>query len=128
MTFDHVGYLVRDLDAGIAFVAKAFGRSVTRTVDRPQWGLLGAYLDEIEVFTFTDPALLDERIGAGVDAKLDHLAYRVDDIRAEMAALAGAGFSGPDLRGTVDEPFDLGGTLHVWTTANGLGLQLMQVA
>jgi catechol 2,3-dioxygenase-like lactoylglutathione lyase family enzyme len=125
VTFDHAGYLVRDLDAGVAFVAKAFGRSVTRTVDRPQWGLLGAYLDEIEVFTFSDPVLLDERLG-GVDAKLDHLAYLVEDIRAEMAALAGARFSGPDLRGSVDEPFDLGSGLHIWTTVEGLGLQLTQ--
>jgi catechol 2,3-dioxygenase-like lactoylglutathione lyase family enzyme len=122
---DHVGYLVRDLDAGVELVTSVFGGRIDREVDRPQWSLFGHYVGQIEVFTFRDVGLLEERLG-GVDAKLDHLAYAVADIRAAMAGLPGARWSGPDLRGEVDEPFDLGTALHIWTVVDGLGLQLMQ--
>jgi catechol 2,3-dioxygenase-like lactoylglutathione lyase family enzyme len=121
---DHVGYLVRDLEAGLARVTSTFAAEPTRPVDRPQWSLLGWYVGTVEVFTFTDPELLEERLG-GAEGRLDHLARAVADLRAEMARLPGP-FSGPDLRGEVDEPFDLGGTLHVWTVLDGLGLQLIQ--
>jgi catechol 2,3-dioxygenase-like lactoylglutathione lyase family enzyme len=127
---DHVGYLVRDLDRGIALVESLFGVPVTSTVDRPQWSLVGAYLGSVEVFTFTDPELLDGRIG-DADARLDHTAVAVPDIVAAAARMrrAGARFSGPDLRGEVADPFDLGGVLHLWTlpeTTGGLCTQLMQ--
>jgi methylmalonyl-CoA/ethylmalonyl-CoA epimerase len=91
MIFDHVGWLVRDLDAGQALVTTALGAGVDRTVDRPQWSLYGYYVGALEVFTFTDPQLLDERLGKGVDARLDHVAYAVDDIRAELAHLKAEG-------------------------------------
>ncbi len=126
---DHVGYLVRDLDAGIELARAAFGVEVVRPVDRPQWSLLGVYMGEeaeIEVFTFTDAALLAERLG-GADLVVDHVARAVDDIAAEMAVLRERGirFSGPDMREDVDEPFDLGGALHIWTRG-ALGLQLIE--
>ena len=128
---DHVGYLVRDLEAGVELVTESFAAEVTRKIDRPQWLLVGYYVNAVEVFTFTAPALLDARLGAHVEGKLDHIAHAVDDIEHEMERLRdlGASFSGPDLRGEVDEPFDLGGDLHVWTlpqTTQGLGLQLIQ--
>jgi catechol 2,3-dioxygenase-like lactoylglutathione lyase family enzyme len=123
---DHVGYLVRDLDAGVELVTHAFGQEVTREVDRPQWSLLGYYVGPVEVFTFRDPELLEERLGVGVDAKLDHVAHAVDDIREAMARLPGARFSGPDLRDEAHEPFDLTTALHIWTVVDGLGIQLME--
>src|SRR3954465_1033186 len=114
---DHVGWLVRDLDAGVATVTKTVGAAVDRTVDRPQWSLFGYYVGSVEVFTFTDPELLDERLGANGEGKLDHVAHAIDDIKAGDESMRGLGarFSGPDLRGEVDEPFDLGDALHVWT-------------
>jgi catechol 2,3-dioxygenase-like lactoylglutathione lyase family enzyme len=124
---DHVGWLVRDLDAGVALVSKTFGAQVERTVERPQWSLYGYYIGAIEVFTFTDPQLLDERL-EGADAKLDHVAHAVDDLEAAMAQLPGARFSGPDLRGETNEPFDLGAARHIWTVVDGLGLQLIEYA
>jgi catechol 2,3-dioxygenase-like lactoylglutathione lyase family enzyme len=122
---DHVGYLVRDLDAGVELVRRVFGGQIDREVDRPQWSLFGYYVGQVEVFTFRDADLLDERLG-GVDTKLDHFAYAVPDIRATMAGVPGALWSGPDLRAEVDEPFELGAALHIWTVVDGLGLQLMQ--
>ena len=123
---DHVGYLVRDLDAGLALVTGAFGLEVTRSVERPQWQLVGYYAGPVEVFTFTEPELLDERLG-GADAKLDHLAWVVDDLEEAMARFPGP-FSGPDLRGEVSEPFDLGPARHVWTVVGGMGVQLIEYA
>ena len=122
---DHVGYLVRDLAAGVELARRISGGDVDREVDRPQWSLFGYYVGPIEVFTFRDAELLDERL-AGADARLDHIAQKVDDIRAAMARLPSARFSGPDLRQTVAEPFDLGPALHIWTVVDGLGLQLIQ--
>ena len=123
---DHVGYLVRDLDRGLELARRLTGREADREVDRPQWSLFGYYVGQVEVFTFRDAERLDARIGESVDARLDHIAYAVDDIRVAMAELVGARWSGPDLRVEVDEPFDLGAALHIWTVVDGLGLQLMQ--
>jgi catechol 2,3-dioxygenase-like lactoylglutathione lyase family enzyme len=122
---DHVGYLVRDLDRGVELAKALTGGTIDREVDRPQWSLYGYYVGQVEVFTFRDAQLLDERLD-GVDAKLDHIAYAVDDIRAAMAALPGARWSGPDLREEAREPFLLGTAQHIWTVVDGLGLQLMQ--
>ena len=122
---DHVGYLARDLAAGVELARRISGGDVDREVDRPQWSLFGYYVGPIEVFTFRDAELLDERL-AGADARLDHIAQKVDDIRGAMARLDGARSSGPDLRETVTEPFDLGPALHIWTVVDGLGLQLIQ--
>ena len=123
---DHVGYLVRDLDRGLELARRLTGGDVDREVDRPQWSLFGYYVGQVEVFTFRDPELLDARIGADVDAKLDHLAYAVDDLRAAMARFPAARWSGPDLRDEATEPFDLISALHIWAVVDGLGLQLLQ--
>jgi catechol 2,3-dioxygenase-like lactoylglutathione lyase family enzyme len=122
---DHVGYLVRDLDRGVELAKRLTGGDVDREVDRPQWALFGYYVGPVEVFTFRDATLLAERLG-GAEAKLDHVAYAVDDIRAAMARLPDARWSAPDLREEVTEPFDLTTALHIWTTVDGLGLQLIE--
>jgi catechol 2,3-dioxygenase-like lactoylglutathione lyase family enzyme len=123
---DHVGYLVRDLDRGLELARALTGGDVDREVDRPQWSLYGYYVGQVEVFTFRDPELLDARLGLDTEFALDHIAYAVDDIRAAMAQLPAARWSGPDLRAEATEPFDLTTALHVWTVVDGLGLQLMQ--
>jgi catechol 2,3-dioxygenase-like lactoylglutathione lyase family enzyme len=119
---DHVGYLVRDLDAAVARMTQQFGTEVTREVDRPQWSLFGYYAGQLEIFTFTDPVVLAARLPDGVDEALDHVAWRVDDIEAAMARFPDARWSGPDLRTTVHEPFVLGDVRHIWTD----GLQLVE--
>jgi catechol 2,3-dioxygenase-like lactoylglutathione lyase family enzyme len=123
---DHVGYLVRDLDRGLELARRITGGDVDREVDRPQWSLFGYYVGQVEVFTFREPDLLDARLGRGVDAALDHIAYAVDDIVAAMARHPDARWSGPDLREQASEPFHLTTALHIWTVVDGLGLQLMQ--
>jgi catechol 2,3-dioxygenase-like lactoylglutathione lyase family enzyme len=131
---DHVGYLTDDLERGISVFAERFGADIVRRFERPQFSLQGAYLGadggNVEVFTFSEPELLRARLGEH-GLVLDHVAHEVEDIRAVQAALASTGtrFSGPDLRGELAEPVDLGGVLHLWTapqTSDGVALQLMQ--
>ena len=54
-----------------------------RTIDLPQFSIVGVYLGagtgSVEVFTITDPALLEQRLG-GRRILLDHVAHEVDDI------------------------------------------------
>jgi hypothetical protein len=131
---DHAGYLFRDLSAGVALMQATFDLPVVRAFELPQFALEGTFLGEgtgsVEVFAFTDPALAASRLG---DARsvLDHVAYRVRDITAAAETLGSSGvsFSGPDLRGEVTQPIDLGGVHHLWTvpkTTGGLCLQLIQ--
>lgn len=134
-TIDHVGYLVRDLDSAVADVQRRLGVEVVRRFERAQFSLVGCYLGsgtgDLELFTFSDPEIQAERLGER-ELVLDHVAWRVPDIAALQARLAAEGvrFSGPDLRGELTEPVDLGGALHLWTvpeTCGGQALQLIQV-
>jgi len=131
---DHVGYLVRDLDAAVEEWMERFGLEVVRPVVLPQYSILGQYLGEgngsVELFTITDQALLDERL-VGERILLDHAAYEVPDIDALAAAWSerGVRFCGPDRREEVREPILLGGVRHLWTvpsTSFGQSLQLLQ--
>jgi len=131
---DHVGYLARELEPTIERFTELFGLQIARRIERPPFSLVGAYLGpgegNIEVFTFTDPELLERRL-AGRSTVLDHVAYEVADIAAAAASLrrAGVRFAGPDLRSELHEPVDLGGVLHLWTlpeTTCGQTMQLLQ--
>lgn len=111
-----------------------FDLPVVRSFELPQFSLEGTFLGEgtgsVEIFAFTDAALVASRLGERQSA-LDHVAYRVADISAAAAALSSSGvrFSGADLCGEVTEPIDLGGVKHLWTvpkTTGGLCLQLIQ--
>ena len=115
--FDHVGYLVRDLDAAVARAQHAFSLPVVRT---------------LEIFTIDDAELREPRLGAD-EQRIDHLAFRVADIDAAAATLrsGGARFSGPDRRGEVPGTLELGGTRHLWTlpeSTAGLAVQLIEAS
>ena len=81
----------------------------------PQYGIDAAFLGEgsgtLEIFTFADPDVLDPRLD-GAERRIDHVAFRVEDLDALAAELraAGARFSGPDRRGEIAEPIELGGS------------------
>jgi catechol 2,3-dioxygenase-like lactoylglutathione lyase family enzyme len=129
---DHVGYLARDLEATIAEFCKLFGVQVARRIERPAFSLIGAYLGSgdgnIEIFTFTEEALLHERVGEH-DVLLDHVAFEVPDIAAAAVSMGAAGvsFCGPDARTELSEPVDLGGVLHLWTRPSSSGGQMLQI-
>lgn len=133
---DHVGLIVRDLDASVARARASFDLPIARTAMLEQWGVEAVYLGEgtgsLELFTLADAALRDARL-AGGEQRLDHVCYRVDDLEALARTLRAAGvrFTGPDRQGEIDEPIQLGTTLHYWTqpqSSGGLALQLSQPA
>jgi catechol 2,3-dioxygenase-like lactoylglutathione lyase family enzyme len=132
--FDHAGYLVRDVEAAVAQTQRALGLPVVRTLELPQYGISAVFLGQgtgtLEIFTIEDAELREPRLG-GEERRLDHLAFRVADIDAlsESLRAAGALFSGPDRRGEVAVPLELGGARHLWTlpaSTAGIALQLIQ--
>ena len=132
--FDHVGYLVRDLDAAVEQARVLFGLPVARTAELPDFAITAAFLGEgsgtLEIFTFTEPELIDARLGAD-ERRIDHVAFRVDDLDglAAMLRAGGARFSGPDRRVELSEPLELGGARYLWTlpqTTAGLAVQLTE--
>jgi catechol 2,3-dioxygenase-like lactoylglutathione lyase family enzyme len=134
--FDHVGYLVRDLDAAVTEAQRSLGLEVVRTLELPQYGIEAAFLGEgrgtLEIFTLEDEALRSPRLG-GDERRIDHVAFRVEDLDGLVAALAatGARFSGPDRRGEVPGALEFGGTRHLFTlpqSTAGLGIQLIEAA
>jgi catechol 2,3-dioxygenase-like lactoylglutathione lyase family enzyme len=131
---DHVGYLAADLEEAVGSMIATLGIPVVKRFERPRFDLAGVYLGKghpgIEIFTFTDPELLSDRLGH-TRFSLDHVAYDVTDIEAVCAELStrGVRFCGPDNRDEMPGPVDLGGVLHVWTvpeTSCGQSMQLMQ--
>jgi catechol 2,3-dioxygenase-like lactoylglutathione lyase family enzyme len=132
--FEHIGYIVRDLDAAVAQSRAVYGLPVARTLELPQFAITAVFLGEgtgpLEIFTIADAELLDARLGAE-QRRIDHVAFRVEDLDGLAATLraGGARFSGPDRRGEVSEPLELGGARHLWTlpeTTAGLALQLIE--
>jgi catechol 2,3-dioxygenase-like lactoylglutathione lyase family enzyme len=133
-TPDHIAYVVRDLDEGVATLGTAFGLEPTRDVALPAFSLrsvfLGAAPDAVEVVEFLDPELADARLG-GLDVRLDHVGYVVASIERAAARLRelGVRFCGPDGI-LVDEPIELAGSRHLWTTPGdaslGFSLQLIE--
>jgi catechol 2,3-dioxygenase-like lactoylglutathione lyase family enzyme len=132
--FDHVGFLVLDLDEAVAQAGRSLSLPVARTLELPQYGISAAFLGPgrgtLEIFTLEDPELRDPRL-AGAQQRIDHVAFRVEDLDATAATLRAGGtrFSGPDRRGEVPGPLELGGTRHIWTlpeTGAGLALQLIE--
>lgn len=132
---DHAGYLALDLDGAVGELCAKLGVQVSRRFARPQFSLLGVYLgsrhrEQIEVFTFSDAELLNRRL-QGLLLRLDHLAFKVEDIDAASMKMRRAGirFTGPDQRHELFEPVQLGGVRHLWTipeTSAGLGIQILQ--
>lgn len=132
--FEHIGYIVRDLDAAVAQSREVYGLPVARTLALPQFAITAAFLGEgtgaLEIFTIADPEVLDARLGAE-QRRIDHVAFRVEDLDGLAATLraGGARFSGPDRRGEISEPLELGGARHLWTlpeSTAGLALQLIE--
>ncbi len=133
--FDHVGFLVRALDTAVAEAQRSFSLPLVRTLELPQYGIAAAFLGPgrgtLEIFTIEDPELRESRL-AGAQQRIDHMAFRVEELDGPAATLraAGARFSGPDRRGEVPGPLELGGMRHIWTlpeSTGGLALQLIEV-
>jgi catechol 2,3-dioxygenase-like lactoylglutathione lyase family enzyme len=130
---DHVGYVVHDLTIGIATLSEPLELRVTLEFELAQYSLRGAFMTGgeavVEAVEYTDPAIAQARLG-GLDVRLDHVAYEVDDIERAATRLRARGvrFCAPD-GSEIDDPVELRGARHLWTvpgTAPGVCLQLIE--
>jgi len=131
---DHVGFLVRDIDAAVAEAQACFGLPIARHSELEQYAIRATFLGEgtgtLEIFTFTDAALLDPRLD-GADRRIDHVAFRVADLTALAATLRASGvrFCTPDRREELTDPVSTGPSRALWTrpeTSAGVALQLIE--
>jgi catechol 2,3-dioxygenase-like lactoylglutathione lyase family enzyme len=126
---DHVGYVVADLPGAIAHF-EGLGFTLLGQAELAMFGLEVALLhsgeQKVELLRVLD-ADADRRRRGTAGIRLDHVAYRVADLDAAMAAVrdAGAVFTGPDDRPR-DEPIELAGSRHIWATVGEVRLQLLQ--
>src|SRR5579863_3718230 len=85
---DHVGFLVRDVDTAVAEAQASLGLPIARQSELAQYSIKATFLGEgtgtLEICTFTDPELLEPRLG-GADRRIDHVGFRVADLTALAA-------------------------------------------
>lgn len=131
---DHVAVLVRDLDAAKRAWTEELGFSVVREAVVEDLGVATAFLDAgsatVELFTLLDEQRLDEEL-AGRDARLDHVAFRVEGLGGLVDRLCVADVvpHGPGDRERIDAPISLGPAAHAWlepAPAGGITLQLTE--
>jgi catechol 2,3-dioxygenase-like lactoylglutathione lyase family enzyme len=133
--FDHVGILVRDLEAAKAFARDVLGLGPpVREFEAPEHGLRGAFFalgtGQLEVLALEAPG---ERLVGDEQARIDHVAVRVADLDSEQRRLAreGVRFQGPATPEPVDAPVSMRGVRHLWTqpaTSAGFMIQLIEDA
>jgi catechol 2,3-dioxygenase-like lactoylglutathione lyase family enzyme len=118
-SLDHVGVEVHDLDAVVNFLEQTFGLTVERSVTIPgrlraaflRWGEMTIELIEREGAARAQPP-----------ARVDHLAIRVDDLRALVDRLRTEG-----VKTETSDVQELGGrtTIFVDGAEHGIRLQFV---
>jgi catechol 2,3-dioxygenase-like lactoylglutathione lyase family enzyme len=126
---DHVGVLVRDLEAASAHWESRFGLPVASTFEAPSLNIRAAFLalptSTIELYTIDEPTALQRALG-GASAKIDHLALRFGDELEELD-LRGCALRGPGRPDRIVEPFRIAGSDHVWTEPPGIDVLLQLI-
>lgn len=125
---DHVGVIVADLSEQRRWLGEIFGLPVTREASIPDIKLKAAFFGsggvDIEMIQIDDPETRRKRLGDGNRARIEHIAFEVNDIHAVVKKLAALG-----VRTTEPEPRRSGDRLNIWTVAEstgGVSYQFMQ--
>lgn len=125
---DHIGVLVRDLDAAITHWTNRFDVKVARTFSAPAMNIVSVFLNtggaQIELYTVEDLSALDEALGDAT-SKLDHIALRLH--RADGPELVGCDIRGPGRRDPIAAPIIIGESAHVWTEPPGIDVLLQLI-
>jgi methylmalonyl-CoA/ethylmalonyl-CoA epimerase len=130
MELDHVGIFVRDLEAAKRFASETLGLELDREGPQPALGLNTAFFRAgsalVELIEHQDADTGEEKRG-GAQAKIDHVAFKVDDLQAAHDRLAADGGEfdqqdGPLRLGPNDNFFSKAETTH------GVRLQLFAPA
>lgn len=130
MEIDHVGVVVRDLEAAKSFASETLGLELEREGPQPELGVHTAFFRAgpvlLELIEFDDPDTGAEKIGSDAQSRIDHVAFRVEDLQAAQEHLSAAGATFDR-----DEALKLGANLNWFSVAgstHGIRLQLMQRA
>ncbi|MFJ2759801.1 VOC family protein [Nocardioides sp. NPDC087217] len=127
---DHVGIMVRDLEATSNQWQKRFGLSIASTFEAPALNIRASFFSltsaSIELFTIDEPAALSNALGCE-SAMIDHIALRFDKPLGEVI-LGGCTIRGPGRPDRIDGPFKIAGSDHVWTEPPGIDVLLQLIA
>lgn len=124
---EHIGIVVDDLDDAARFLQERLALARDGGAESP--GLRTAFFTpgagaRIEIIEATEPVARRRRLGDGGTARIEHVAFEVDDLDATIETLAALGVE-------ITEPPRLsGGYRTTWTvpaTTNGVMLQLSEL-
>ncbi|HUO71080.1 MAG TPA: methylmalonyl-CoA epimerase [Solirubrobacteraceae bacterium] len=94
-TIDHVGIAVEDIDTALAMYRDAFQMELVHRETIPEQGVEAALLDvgdgHVELLQPLGPETAVGKFLSRRGPGVHHVAYRVDDLEAALAALAAAG-------------------------------------
>lgn len=125
---DHIGILVRDLDAAVTYWTNRFDIEVARTFSAPAMDIVSVFLNtagaEIELYTVEDSSALDNALG-NATSKLDHIALLLH--HADGPELVGCDIRGPGRRDPIAAPITIGESTHVWTEPPGIDVLLQLI-
>jgi methylmalonyl-CoA/ethylmalonyl-CoA epimerase len=112
---DHVGIVVADLGEAKRFVSEVLQLPLDRENDAT--GVLGVRTAffrcgnaDVELIEPVDPDERRKRLGGDVRARVEHIAFEVDELPSVLGTLQGLG-----VRMTTDEPVPVGDRLNAFT-------------
>jgi catechol 2,3-dioxygenase-like lactoylglutathione lyase family enzyme len=112
---DHVGIIVDNLGEAKAFATQVLGFEFQREFQLPEQSVLAAFFTlgdfRLEFVEVTDAKLRRERLGDGAKARIEHIAFEVDDLDGTMSALRDKGVTM-----TTPEPWIAGTNRNIFTT------------
>jgi methylmalonyl-CoA/ethylmalonyl-CoA epimerase len=125
---NHLGVIVANLAEARRWLTEVFGLTLSRSVDLPDSRIHAEFYAcggiDIELIEVGDPEQRRRRLGGARQARLEHIAVEVDNLRAALARLAALG-----VETTGPEPRRVGNTLNAWTveeTTGGISYQLIE--
>lgn len=90
---DHIGVIVDDLNEAKEFIGKSLGLTVSHSVESPD--LEGAFLQcgdvFVEVIEVRNPEMRKARLGEGNRARIEHIAFEVENLAQTIALMQGLG-------------------------------------
>jgi len=135
----HVGIIVADLDAAVAFATELLGLEVEKRASLPAEKTEIVFLHcgdvLLELIEISDPEVRSRRARVpGAKAEIEHVALAVDDLDSVVAELGEEGLTftaGAGKVETTTEPLEVAGTKSLFTsrrTSAGILVQLIEDA
>ena len=131
----HVGIIVADLEAALAFLTGPLGLKVAKRVTLEAEATEIAFVEcggvQLELIEISDPETRARRARVpGAAAEIEHVALAVDDLDAEAAALAksGARFgAGAGKTEETTDPLEVAGTRSLFTIRDSTAGSIWQL-